>query len=64
MTTRHRILFTATLVITSGLEVAGIILLASSDFEDLRGRGLCLAAAGIAIVYVLVRRVQRRRPDR
>lgn len=64
MTTRHRILFTTTLVVTSGLLVAGALLLATSDFEDVRGRGLCSAATGIGMTYVIVRLVQRRRTDR
>ncbi|OUE21027.1 hypothetical protein BFL36_11200 [Clavibacter michiganensis] len=64
MTTRHRILFTMTLMITTGLLVAGALLLATSDFEDLRGRGLCFAATGIGMTYVIVRLAQRRRTDR
>lgn len=64
MTTRHRIAFATTLVIASGLEIAGVTLLAVSDFEDARGRALCLVATGIGLGYVVVRRVQRGRPDR
>ncbi|KZC93780.1 hypothetical protein [Clavibacter tessellarius] len=64
MTTRHRILFTTTLVIAAGLEIAGVILLATSGFEDVRGRGLCFAATGMGMTYVLVRLVQRGRTDR
>jgi hypothetical protein len=64
MTTRHRILFTTTLVIASGLEIAGVILLATSEFQDVRGGGLCFAANGIGMTYVIVRLVQRRRTDR
>ncbi|MBE3079669.1 hypothetical protein [Clavibacter michiganensis] len=64
MTTRHRIIFATTLVITVGLLIAGVILLATSDFEDIRGRALCVAATGIGVAYVPMRRVQRRRPRR
>ncbi|UDM14977.1 hypothetical protein LHJ48_06475 [Clavibacter michiganensis subsp. michiganensis] len=64
MTTRHRIIFATTLVITAGLLIAGVILLAASEFQDMRGRALCVTAAGIGLAYVLVRRVQRRRPHR
>ncbi|CAQ01966.1 hypothetical protein B5P19_04465 [Clavibacter sepedonicus] len=64
MRARNRIVFVITLIVTSGLLTAGVILFATSGVDDLRGRGLCFAATGIGMSYVVVRLVQRRRTDR
>jgi hypothetical protein len=64
VTTVQRIVFAITLIVTSGLLLGGLILFATSGVDDLRGRGLCVAATGIGMTYVIVRLVQRRRTDR
>ncbi|AWG01010.1 hypothetical protein DZF92_12840 [Clavibacter michiganensis subsp. insidiosus] len=64
MSARHRLLFVSTLVITSGLVLVGILLLATSGFMDMRGSALCIVAALIGITYASVITAQRRRPHR
>ncbi|QIS40368.1 hypothetical protein GW571_05720 [Clavibacter capsici] len=60
MMVRHRILFVTTLTVTSGLLIAGLIVLATSGLDDLRGRGLCLAATGLGMTYAIGRGAWRR----
>ncbi|PPF53300.1 hypothetical protein C5C13_15200 [Clavibacter michiganensis] len=63
MTARHRLLFVVTLVLTSGLVIAGLIVFATSGLDDVRGWSLCIAATGIGMAYVLGRQI-RGRPRR